>query len=267
MTGIVNKRNLFCNEWRALTLLECKHDMSLLKQQIKMTEEAVAKKKPSDDWSFEGICHMFAKASVAHAKMAYDNMVLGHNDAANMILRAFIENCVSFEVIFDHEEEGLWRYYLVQSYRDTIVRPDKDTPEKDRLFLEDMYQRYGIGDDFLQKNGKKKAFIDMPYGWTYKINKNFNAEGFCNLVDEDDRMGSYTGFKMMSPYSHGTSLRNMLSGSSSLDQVMSMISTLYFFLFHLAYLYCLDSMNERYDAVTEELEWRLYKYFNLIEED
>lgn len=71
-----------------------------------MTEEAVEKKKPSDEWSFEGICHMFAKASVAHAKMAYDNMVLGHNDAANMILRAFIENCVSFEVIFDHEEEA-----------------------------------------------------------------------------------------------------------------------------------------------------------------
>ena len=51
------------------------------------------------------------------------------------------------------------------------------------------------------------------------------------------------------------------------DQVMSMISTLYFFLFHLAYLYCLDSMNERYDAVTEELEWRIYEYFNLIDAD
>ena len=99
----------------------------------------------------------------------------------------------------------------------------------------------------------------MPYGWTFKINKNFNAKGLCNLLEHGD--GEYHGFQLMSPYSHGTSLRNMLSDSSSMDQIMSMLASIYISLFHLAYLYCMETIDESFDPITEELENIFHDYF------
>ena len=259
MPSIVNKRSLLCNESRALFLLEYKHELSLLKKLILITEKGIDGILPKDTWCYEGICHLFASSIVSHARMAYDNMLLGHFDAANMVLRALIENSACFEVIYLYEEDELWKYYLVQSYRDTIISPKHGTSEKDRRFLDDMYQRYDIGADFLEKGDKKKAYIDMPYGWTFKINKNFNAKGLCSLLEHGE--GEYHGFQLMSPYSHGTSLRNMLSYSSSMDQIMSMLASIYISLFRLVYLYCMDKIDESFDPITEELENTFQNYF------
>lgn len=259
MTSIVNKRGLLCNESRALFLLEYKHELSLLKKLILITEAGIESLTKKDTWCYEGICNLFAKSIVSHARMAYDNMLLGHFDAANMVLRALIENSSCFEVIYLYEEAEIWKYYLVQSYRDTIISPANGISERDKRFLDDMYQRYGIGTDFLEKGDKKKAYIDMPYGWTFKINKNFNAKGLCSLLEHGD--GEYYGFQLMSPYSHGTSLRNMLSNSSSMDQIMSMLASIYISLFRLVYLYCMETIDESFAPITEELENIFHNYF------
>ena len=91
MPSIVNKRGLLCNKSRALFLLEYKHELSLLKKLILITEKGIGGILPKDTWCYEGICHLFASSIVSHARMAYDNMLLGHFDAANMVLRALIE--------------------------------------------------------------------------------------------------------------------------------------------------------------------------------
>lgn len=259
MPSVVNKRGLLCNENRTLFLLKYKHEMSLLKKLILITKKGIDGLLPKDTWCYKGICYLFAKSIVSHAKMAYDNMLLGHFDAANMVLRALIENGACFEVICLYEEEELWKYYLVQSYRDTIISPSHGLTERDKLFLDDMYKRYDIGEDFLEKGDKKKAYIDMPYGWTFKINKNFNAKGLCSLLEHGD--GEYSGFQLMSPYSHGTSLRNMLSDSSSMDQIMSMLASIYISLFRLVYLYCMETIDESFDPITEEFENIFHDYF------
>ena len=254
----MNKRGLLCNESRAFYLLEYKRELTLLKKLILITEKGIDCLHPKETWSFEGACHLFAKSIVSHATMAYDNILLGHFDAANMVLRALIENSACFEVIYLHEDEEIWKYYLVQSYRDTMMSSTECLSEKNQHFLDDMYHRFGIGADFLEKGDKKKAYIDRPYGWTFKINSDFNARGLCNLLDHGE--GEYHSFQLMSPYSHGISLRNMLSNSSSMEQIMSMLVSIYISLFRLVYLYCMEIIDESFDSITDELESLFHHY-------
>lgn len=226
-----------------------------------MAERAVDAKENRDLWSYEGICQMFARSIVSYAKMAYDNMVLGHLNAANMVLRVIIENSVFFEIIFDHEKEELWKYYMIQSYRDSVILSKEEVGHQDMEFFEDMCQRYGIDRGFLEKGNRKKPYIDENYGWTYKVNKKeyFNFKGVCNLIDESE----YLGFELMSPYSHGTSLATKLSSSATLDKIMSMIVTIYIALYRLVTLYCWDGVDANFDGLTESIESIIYNYIRV----
>lgn len=260
MNTIVNKRNLFCDELNAVTMCEYKHELSLLRRLIKMTEKAIAEKDTRDTWSYEGICHMFATSIVSYAKMAHDNMVLGHLNAANMVLRVLIENSVFFELIYNDEKEELWKYYMVQSYRDTVIRGKDGASLKDLEFWEDMCKRYEIDKAFLEKGNRDRPYIDENYGWTYKIykKKRFNFRGVCDLVDSSE----YLGFELMSPYSHGTSIATKLSSSATMDKIMSMIVTIYIALYRLVTLYCWDVVDESFDGVTETIENIIYRYID-----
>ena len=53
----------------------------------------------------------------------------------------------------------------------------------------------------------------------------------------------------------------MLSYSSSMDQIMSMLASIYISLFRLVYLYCMDKIDESFDPITEELENTFQNYF------
>lgn len=258
MSTIINKRNLFCDELNAITLYEYKHELSLLRQLIKMAERAVNQMECSDVWSYNGICQMFAESIVSYAKMAHDNMILGHLNAANMVLRVIIENSVFFELIFDHEKEELWKYYLVQTYRDSVILSKEEVSQQDMEFFKDMCQRYGIDNAFLEKGNRKRPYIDENYGWTYKLNKKeyFNFKGVCNLVDKSE----YLGFELMSPYSHGTAITTKLSSSATIDRIMSMIVTIYIALYRLVTLYCWDAVDDGFDGVTESIESIISNY-------
>ena len=260
MNTIVNKRNLFCDELNAVTMCEYKRELSLLRRLIKMTEKAIAEKDTRDTWSYEGICHMFAASIVSYAKMAHDNMVLGHLNAANMVLRVLIENSVFFELIYNDEKEELWKYYMVQSYRDTVIRGKDGASLKDLEFWEDMCKRYEIDKAFLEKGNRDRPYIDENYGWTYKIykKKRFNFRGVCDLVDSSE----YLGFELMSAHSHGTSIATKLSSSATMDKIMSMIVTIYIALYRLVTFYCWDVVDESFDRVTETIENIIYSYID-----
>lgn len=138
MPSIVNKRGLICNESRALFLLEYKHELSLLKKLILITEKGIGGLLPKDTWCYEGICYLFAKAIVSHAKMAYDNMLLGHFDAANMVLRALIENSASQAMVAKRDERisslhiygGNAEMNMQSSY--ILIDHSNDTLKKDK---------------------------------------------------------------------------------------------------------------------------------------
>lgn len=52
------------------------------------------------------------------------------------------------------------------------------------------YESLNIESDFTSKrkiNGKKKnTYIEIPYGWSYKVNEQFNFNGLCKLINERD---------------------------------------------------------------------------------
>ena len=98
---------LFCNDYKAVVLCEYTREIFLLKELIEIVEKAVDINKNSSELSFEGICYLFAKAVVEYAKMAYDNIILGHFFATHMIVRAMIENniCNCFSCIW-------WTVYI-----------------------------------------------------------------------------------------------------------------------------------------------------------
>lgn len=263
MSTVVNKRNLFCDELNAVIISEYKRELALLRRLIKMTESAVETMENRETWSYEGICQMFATSIVSYAKMAHDNMVLGHLNAANMVLRVLIENSVFFELIYCNEEEELWKYYMVQSYRDTVIRGHDGATLKDLDFWEDMCVRHNVDGEFLEKGKRKRAYIDENYGWTYKLNKReyFNFREVCNLVDKSE----YLGFELMSQYSHGTSIATKLSSSATEDKIMSMIVTVYIALYRLVTLYCWDRVDDSFDGVSETIEKIIYRYIAIQE--
>ena len=72
MNNIVNKDTLFCDEYRALTLLEYPKELTLVKQLIELVASAVESNAPDTTWSHNGICHMFAKSIADYMKMSYE---------------------------------------------------------------------------------------------------------------------------------------------------------------------------------------------------
>ena len=76
----------------------------------------------SNTWSYEGICYSFAKTIVDYSKMAFDNVLLGHFHAVNMIIRTVLENLVCLDILVSNQEFELWKYYWAYSYRNTICK-------------------------------------------------------------------------------------------------------------------------------------------------
>lgn len=258
-----NANDLFCDDFKAVILCEYSYEMKLLKRLIEIAEAGIDMKKPKDTWNHDGICYLFARSIADYAKMAYDNFLLGHFSATNMINRVIIENNICLDILLNYRQEELWKYYLVYSFKKTISLPGKEVSEKQKDSLEKMYIQYEIDSEFLKKRkspgGKSKpAFIDCPYGWTYKINEQFNFEGLCKLVNKSE----YKDFRMMSDYSHGTAIYLKLGESTSMDHIMNMISCIYIGLYRLVTMYCLDYVDPEFDDVTEEIENILYDYIH-----
>lgn len=229
--------------------------MSLIKHLIEIADKSIYLKRTDNTWSYEGICYLFARSIVAYSKMAYDNMILGHFDSANMIMRVIIENNVCLDIILRNSDIELWKYYLVHSYKNSITRTGEELDDSEKSFLKEIYSDYNIEKEFIEKSKKKEtgkpyAYIDRNYGWTYKINKDFSFAGLCNLVDGCD----YMGFKMMSKYSHGTSIHLKIGSSTSIDSIMNMVSSLYIGLYRLITMYCENEVESDFYDVTEKLE-------------
>ena len=113
---------LFGNTENAFVLFEYRKELDLLKDFIEYAEDAVECNKTESMDSSEGICYAFAKSIIGYAKMIYDNILIGHFDSARMIIRAMIENNVHLDILFNNPEEELWKYYLVYSYRHSLIR-------------------------------------------------------------------------------------------------------------------------------------------------
>ena len=223
----VNKRNLYGNECNACALFEYQHEVKLIKKLINIAEKAVEGINAETIWSYEGICYSFAKTIVDYSKMSYDNVLLGHFHAVRMINRSILENLVCLDLVVNNEE--LWKYYWVYSYRSAITKANR-TPNQDELdMLYSLYKELDIQEDFYTKqSGRKRSYIQEPYGWTYKINddKKFSFENICKLIGDEGNV-EYRGFQMMSDYSHGTSSYTKMHNSVFVDEMMAMFVDMY----------------------------------------
>lgn len=263
MKDIINTEDIFGDKYNAFILCEYPRELELIKRFICVAEEGLEKQEIKDMWSFKGVCYTFAKTIVDYSKMAYDNVLLGHFHATNMINRAILENCVLLDIIVNNNEYELWKYYLVYSYRSAIYKSKSAPKQSDVEVLKDLYLRFNISDDFYKKQeGEKKSFICRPYGWTYKINTEFSFAGVCKLVGSAE----YHGFQLMSEYSHGTSLYTKIGSSVFIEQVMSMFVSLYIELYRMVTLFCNDTVDDCFDEIAEELEEIFYRFIRHEEE-
>ncbi len=257
---------LFHDKYREVILCEFQRELALVRQLIEIAEEGVRSKKSADTWSHEGFCHLFAKSIIDYAKMAYDNMQLGHFFATHMIFRTMIENCVCMDVIQRFPEHELWKYYLVKSYRDALKSTGDEIKADEQAFLEEMYLDHGIEEEFYTKSKKKDskkafAYIDKDYGWTYKVHNNFTFSGLCSLIDQRE----YKDFKLMSMYSHGTAIHLKIGSFASMDHIFNMISFFYYILNRLVDLYCYETVDTDFDKTSRKLERIIKKYIKEYE--
>lgn len=182
MHDFIEKEKLFCDQNRAVVLCEYSRELNLIKWLIEIVEEYVANKATMNIECFDGVCYLFAKSIIDYSKMAYDNLILGHFYANRMILRAIIENNVCMDITLRYQDEELWKYYLIQSFYKTYSMRKKGISKENQELLEELYKEYAISSEFIEKrkskcNGQvkeKKAYIDINYGWTYKVNNRFN---------------------------------------------------------------------------------------------
>lgn len=261
MNDIVNKDNLFCDEYRALILLEYPKELTLVKQAIEFVSSAVENNNTADTWSHEGICYMFAKSIADYFKMSYDNLQLGHFYATQMIFRTIVENIVCLDVIQCNKKHELWKYYLVQSFRDSLKSFGKDLDERGQKLLAEIYCNHNIENEFIIKSKKKEgqrpyAYIDRDYGWTYKINADFTFNGLCKLIDPRE----YSDFKLMSMYTHGTSIHLKISGFASMDNMMNILSFYYYSLNRIVALYCIKTIEPTFYKTVDKLEGIINRY-------
>ena len=262
MQNIIDKKNLFGDEYKAFVLCEYQKELALTKQLINIAEDAVQKQPVIDRWSHDGICHLFAKNIVDYSKMAYDNILLGHFHATNMINRSVLENCAFLDIIISHPDEELWKYYIVHSQGNAILKLSSKSNHEKEIELCKLYDLYDIDDDFYTKQtGRKKAYIREKYGWTYKINQNFSFSGICNLLSDAERIG----FQMLSRYSHGTDIDLKIGSSIFVGDIMNMFVNLYIELYRMVTLYCWDTADDCFDEIVEELECIFYNYIECEE--
>ncbi len=268
---VIDKRKLYGNENNAFILCEYRRELQLIKKLINISERAISEQPVENTWSYEGVCHSFAKTILDYSKMAFDNVILGHFHAANMINRSVLENLVCLKVIMDYKDLELWKYYWVHSYYNTIHKFDK-TPRQDQLdMLEYMYKDLNISEDFYRrcdvgKNDRKTlSYIERPYGWIYKISgkRRFSFAGLCDLIEDN---AEYDGFGLMSEYSHGTSFYTKLQSSISVHNVMFILVNLYKSLELAVSQYCCDEIDEDFCCVANELQFIFDRFVEYEEE-
>ena len=264
--GYINKRDLYGNDYNAFALCEYQREVKLIKRLINISDKALEKQSADNTWSYEGICYSFAKTIVDYSKMAYDNVLLGHFHAVKMINRSILENLVCFDLIVNNEE--LWKYYWAYSYRSVIYKSKHPPIQRELDMLNNLYKDLDIQEDFYTKQpGRKKAYIQEPYGWTYKINNNkqFTFENICKLIGEEGNV-EYRSFRMLSDYSHGTSFYMKMHSSVFVGDMMTMLVDMYINLYRMVTIYCWDSVDEDFDLVTDELESIFYHFIEHEEE-
>lgn len=262
----IDKDNLYGNIYNAFILCEYPRELELIKCLIDIAEEGIEKQATNNTWSFEGICQSFAKTIVDYSKMAYDNILLGHFHAVQMINRSILENCVCLDLIVNNDDHELWKYYWAYSYWSTIHKSDRVPMQNELDMLQKMYEELDISEEFyVKQNGRKKAYIQESYGWTYKINKNkqFSFRNICDLIDAK---AEYHGFQLMSDYSHGTAFYTKMYSSISVETMMGIFVDLYIELYRMVTLYCWGSVDDSFDQVSEELEEIFYRFVKHEEE-
>ena len=264
--SFINKRSLYGNEYNACALYEYQREIKLLKLLINMAQKAVERQRIDSTWSYKGICHSFAKSIVEYSQMAFDNILLGHFHAVNMINRSVLENLICLILIVDNED--LWKYYWAYSYRSAIFESNRSPSQKELDMLQSLYKELDIEEDFyIKQSGRKKAYIQEQYGWTYKINDNkqFSFENICKLTGDAGDV-EYRGFRMLSDYSHGTSFYMKMHSSVFIGTMMTMFMDIYINLYRMVDTYCLESVDEKFDDVTEELENIFHSFIQHEEE-
>ena len=70
----------------------------------------------------------------------------------------------------------------------------------------------------------------------------------------------------MSDYSHGTSFYMKLHSSVLVSDMMTMFINLYINLYRMVTLYCWDWVEEKFDDVTDELEYVFHRFIKHEEE-
>lgn len=259
---ILTKKLLFGDGNNIFYIYKCKEELKDLKDMLEIIEKAILKNEPLNLMTYEGICFLFIRSIISYKKMAYDNLLLGHYETANMIFRCIVENRVCLDVMRKYNEKELWKYYLIKTCWDVLAASGKDLSEEHFKAIENLCKEYNVESEFIVKSKKGKsqkpyAYIEKSYGWTYKVgNKNFNFAGICKLVD----IQNYEEFKYMSMYSHGTSLYFKMRPPVPEESVWNLIAGIYSGLYEYALDYCGDDLDKRFWDLAEKIEGTIYSF-------
>ena len=192
---------------------------------------------------------------IEYAKAAYDNMLLGHLKAANILNRTFIENYVCLKLIMKYKDENLWKYWMVHSCYNTPRKYGADAlPARIENHFSEMCLRLEIESDFLEKK-----IIERDYGWIWKIGHNFNFRELCNNIDPR----IYEDYRMMCEFTHGTSLFQKMNSFTMESSIINMLSIVYLYLYLLmttcfpevrdcSFYKCEDKLGKMFEVFVDE---------------
>lgn len=248
---IINSELLYGNKDNAIALCEYQRELQLTKNLIDIAIELINIDTIPDSESQNGICHSFAKSVVCYCRDAYDNMVIGHFHAARMLLRSSMENLFCLELL--HKHKDLWKYYLVHSCWEGFSISNRKPTDKELKSFSDICDEYNISEEFLIKPEKtKKAYIDEPYGWTYQVNPNkkFTFKELCKLVKRETE---YSGYRMLSVYSHGTTYYLKMGTSVFDHDIIPIFCDIYVNLCRVIEILCLKGEDGRLAPIVCEL--------------
>lgn len=265
--SIFMKGRLFGDSYRAVDLWEFRRELTLTKRLIKIAEKYVAEKETHSADSFEGVCFYIARSIITYSKSAFDNLVLGHFDTTEMIIRAMVENRVILDLIFNDTKYFLWKYYLVYSHHKHFAQSDNSVTDHNRFAK--LCTDLEIDSEFLERRGNKKPYIEMPYGWTYKLEtitpeNRFKFKGLCDAAEGQEQ--NYSDFQWMSRSVHGTSYFEKVTHYSGAERIMSLFSSIYINLYLLVVMYCDDLWGNDFDVITEELESIFHHFFEVYDQ-
>ena len=266
-SNTIMKGRLFGDPYRAIDLWEFRRELTLVKRLINIAEKCVDAKETHSADTFEGVCFYIARSIIGYSKGAFDNLVLGYFDATEMIIRTIIENRVILDIIFNDEKQLLWKYYLVQSYRNSLIQTDRSISSSDRF--NQLCEELEIAPEFLQPRGNRKPYIALNYGWTYMLDtirpeKRFTFDGICDAAEGQRQ--NYQDFQWMSKSSHGTSYFEKVTHYTGTERIMSLFSSIYINLYLLITMYCDGIWGNDFDEVTDEIETIFYHFFEVYDQ-